>query len=278
MTAHPARRAIFRAAAAALVVAVTLTAVGARASDDAPMVLVPAGAFTMGSDEYYPAERPHRVDLDAYFIDTYETTTARFRRFVEATGYRTMAERDGASIAWTGTTFDKVAGATWRAPRGPGSVAEPSHPVVQVTWFDAAAYCSWAGKRLPTEAEWEKAARGTDARRFPWGDQWDASRANSSDGARGGTAPVGSYPTGVSPYGVHDLAGNAWEWVADRYDSGYYSRSPERNPTGAEAGAERGIRGGGWYLDPVSLRAARRRGYPATARNDVIGFRCAKSP
>src|SRR5262245_30976232 len=213
------------------------------------MVLVPAGEFIMGSEEaaYYDIAKPrHQVYLDAFYIDKYEVTNARFQQFVQATGYRTQAEREGGGKIRTGAkTWADVPDATWRAPRGKGSsiAGLEAHPVVQVSWHDAKAYCTWAGKRLPTEAEWEKAARGTDGRLYPWGNEFDGTRVNFcdrncpfewkdaavDDGFRS-TAPVGSYEAGKSPYGAYDMVGNVWEWVADWYDATYYRRSPARNP------------------------------------------------
>jgi len=155
------------------------------------MVLVPAGEFVMGS-EAGPSERPvRRVFLDAYYIDTYEVTNGLYGKFLQAT--RRHEPR------------------YWKDAR----VNDPNQPVVGVTWYDAEAYCHWSGKRLPTEAEWEKAARGTDGRISPWGNQWDSARASTSDGGSGKLSPVGSYEAGKSPYGAYDMAGNVWEWVAD---------------------------------------------------------------
>jgi formylglycine-generating enzyme required for sulfatase activity len=266
-----------------------------KGDDGAEMLLVPAGEFGMGStaaevdrackqgggigcENQSKKELPrHRVDLDAFYLDRYEVTNALFERFVTATGHRTTAEREGFAYALRGPQWNKVSGASWRAPSGPGSAAVPDHPVVQVSWDDASAYCRWAGKRLPTEAEWEKAARSTDGRMYPWGEQWDRGRANVSESpGQGKTAPVGSYPNGVSPYGVHDMAGNVWEWVADWYDANYYQRSPTRNPQGPASGSDRVLRGGGWFGTPFSLRAAFRFFNRPGDRRDWIGFRCAK--
>ena len=275
----------------------------------AAMVLVPAGEFSMGSNkeeidrllqgrtdvkrEVFNDEIPrHRVSLDGFYIDTYEVTNAHFQQFVQATGHRTQAEREGAGYVNKGATFALVTGATWRAPQGPGSslASLEQHPVVQVSQEDAKAYCSWAGKRLPTEAEWEKAARGTDGQLYPWGHQFDGTRANfcdtncqttlqdraANDGARY-TAPVGSYAGGKSPYGVYDMTGNVWEWVADWHDENYYKSSPARNPQGPASGDQAVLRGGGWGNIALSVRTSNRSRSAPAHRYDDIGFRCAKT-
>jgi formylglycine-generating enzyme required for sulfatase activity len=271
--------------------------------DDAPMSLVPAGEFWMGSEagevhwvmqqcrnaglsedacrRWGERESPrHRVELDAYYLDQYEVTTARFEHFVRVTGHRTTAERDGSGWVWqlkdTRWRWVDVQGATWRAPSGPGSSAVANHPVVQVSWHDADAYCRWAGKRLPTEAEWEKAARGADGRRYPWGESWNATRANGAMTKRE-LQPVGSYPGGASPYGVHDLSGNVAEWVADWLGESYYQQSAARNPTGPPSGKAKVMRGGSWNTDPIYLRTMNRDENDPAVSNDLLGFRCAKA-
>jgi formylglycine-generating enzyme required for sulfatase activity len=279
--------------------------------DGAEMVLVPAGAFIMGSapDEIASLlrrnpkadgallkdETPrHQVVLDAFYIDQYEVTNARFQQFVQARRYRTQAERQGGGKIRTGAkTWVQVPDANWRSPTGQGSsiTGLEAHPVVQVSWHDAEAYCTWAGKRLPTEAEWEKAARGTDGRLYPWGNQLDGTRVNfcdrncpfewkddSMDDRSGSTAPVGSYESGKSPYGAHDMAGNVWEWVADRYHAGYYQRSPARNPQGPTSGAQVSLRGGSWLYGAVAFRTTVRSGVPPDRRNNNIGLRCVQTP
>jgi formylglycine-generating enzyme required for sulfatase activity len=279
--------------------------------DGAEMVLVPAGEFVMGSapDDIASLLRRHlkvngailqdeiprhRVFLDAFYIDTYEVTNARFQQFVKATGYRTQAEREGGGKIRTGaTTWAQVPDANWRAPRGQGSsiAGLEAHPVVQVSWHDAKAYCTWAGKRLPSEAEWEKAARGTDGRLYPWGNESDGTRVNFcdrncpfawkdaavDDGYRS-TAPVGSYGAGKSPYGAYDMAGNVWEWVADWYDAKYYRRSPARNPPGPTAGTQVVLRGGSWLYTAPDFRTTERAGVPPDRRNENIGLRCVQAP
>lgn len=277
--------------------------------DGAEMLLVPAGEFSMGSaedemlhllDDWPMAKREslerevprHRVYLDAFYIDKYEVTKARFQQFVQATNHRTQAERDGWGWVYTGQKDEQMTGASWRTPRGPGqeSAGQEQHPVVQVSWEDAKAYCTWAGKRLPTEAEWEKAARGAEGRIYPWGNQFDGTLLNAcdthceyegkddavDDGYRY-TAPVGSYEGGKSPYGVYDMAGNVWEWVADWFDKDYYKHSPARNPRGPNAGDQAVLRGGGWYGNALRVRASFRSKFAPETRHDNIGFRCAKS-
>jgi formylglycine-generating enzyme required for sulfatase activity len=256
----------------------------APGKDVGDLMLIPAGEFWMGSgpgvtDGVEERERPrHRVSLDAYYIDQVPVTNARFERFVKETGYQTTAEWEGGARVWRqqdGTWHCLyTAGATWRAPSGPGSVAPPNHPVVQVSWQDAKAYGHWAGKRLPTEAEWEKAARGAGGRAYPWGEAWDGGRANG-DKTIGKTSPVGSYPNGVSPYGVEEMAGNVREWVSDWYEPTYYRRSPTGNPRGPESGERRVVRGGSWYDSPHGLRTSARQAVKPGHPDNTIGFRCA---
>ena len=279
--------------------------------DGAEMVLVPAGEFIMGSapDDIASLLRrhpkangailkdeisKHRVFLDAFYVDTYEVTNAHFQQFVQATGYRTQAEREGGGKIRAGAqTWAQVPDANWRAPRGNGSsiVGREAHPVVQVSWHDAKAYCTWAGKRLPTEAEWEKAARGPDGRLYPWGNEIDGTKANFcdrncpfawkdtavDDGYRS-TAPVGSYEAGKSSYGAYDMAGNVWEWVADWYNAKYYRRSPARNPQGPTSGTQVVLRGGSWLYTAPDFRVTERAGVPPDRRNENIGLRCVQAP
>jgi sulfatase modifying factor 1 len=224
-----------------------------KGDDGGEMMLVSSGEFLMGNDTGgLPDEKPrHRVFLDRFYIDRYETTNALYGRFVTATG------RPAPSYS-SDRDFNG-----------------PKQPVVGVTWRDADAYCRWAGKRLPTEAEWEKAARGVDARDYPWGGQWDPSRANAEE-RLGKTAEVGAHPAGASIYDVHDLAGNVLEWVADWYAGDYYASSPARNPQGPTSGDLRGVRGGSWLMGPFYLRAASRSGATEDFWGFNVGFRCVK--
>jgi len=280
---------------------------GSAGGGEGDMVFIPAGEFWMGAAEetlrpirefckqhttsdycqnvqYDRDELPrHRVMLDAFYIDRFEVTNALFEKFVQATRRLTSAEVERESAVWQmlpdgRSQRSQIKGANWRAPNGPGSAAQPSHPVVHVTWFEAAAYCEWAGKRLPTEAEWEKAARGADGYRFPWGNDWDPTRSNSYRGATSGATPVGSYPQGASPYGVQDMAGNVWEWVADWYDESYYGVSPAQNPPGPAKGKIRVARGGSWNEGPLFMVTTLRFAAQPAFRSNIRGFRCAKTP
>jgi formylglycine-generating enzyme required for sulfatase activity len=241
----------------------------------------------MGSAEYSDEELVHTVYLDAFWIDRTEVTNAQFVGFLNERG-----NREEGGVTWLDIEDEdcliEEAGGGYRARSGHGD-----HPVIEVSWYGAAAYCAWAGGRLPTEAEWEKAARGTDGRTYPWGNDFECSLGNFDDETEiddyvvpGGagcdghnrTAPVGSYPGGASPYGALDMAGNVWEWVADWYDSGYYSRSPGENPQGPASGEYRGLRGGSWDYARISARSAYRNWYYPDSRFYDFGFRCVVSP
>jgi len=324
-----------------------------RAQTPSGMALIPAGSFTMGSDASYalPNEKPaHSVTLDAFYIDTHDVTNADFAKFVAATHYVTVAERpvdweevkkqvppgtpkpppevlQPGSLVFVATRgpvdlrdasawWQWVNGADWRHPEGPGSNIEgrENHPVVQVAWEDANAYAKWAGKRLPTEAEWEYAARGGLVRaRYPWGDEFqpggkfmantwtgDFPYRNDADDGFAGTAPVGSFPP--NGYGLYDMAGNVWNWCSDVYHSDTFAARAgnpalSHNPRGPalsdpEApmdndpspptvpGAERRVIKGGSYLcsppSSESYRPSARRGSPPDTATTDMGLRCAK--
>jgi ribose/xylose/arabinose/galactoside ABC-type transport system permease subunit/formylglycine-generating enzyme required for sulfatase activity len=220
------------------------------------MIEIPAGPFTMGSDTGIEDEAPaHEVDLPAFEIDKFEVTNADFAQFLEATGYQTDAEREGRTKNWQSAAEGK-----------------DNHPVVFVSWNDAVTYCQWAGKRLPTEAEWEKAARGTDGRMYPWGNEWDASKANVKDTGLRGTACVGSFGAGASPYGVEDMAGNVWEWTADWYEA-YPGSDYQSDYFGQRF---RVLRGGAWFETADFVRTTVRNANSEKAANDDLGFRCAR--
>jgi formylglycine-generating enzyme len=237
--------------------------------DGAPMVLVPAGPFPMGvpkgdrdgGRDEYPR---HQVDLDAFYIDKHEVTNGRYQQFVKATGHRIPQHpTNQARTLWKG---DQVS----------DSVAE--RPAVNVDWHDAEAYCTWAGKRLPTEAEWEKSAKGTEDRRFPWGNvEPTAKHLNFNQQWIGEKTlmPVGSYELGKSPYGAYDMAGNVWEWVADWYDPAYYEKSPAKNPKGPEQGTDKVLRSSGWAVETPLVRIFTRVKSDPLIRNESTGFRCA---
>lgn len=257
------------------------------------MTLVPGGTFTMGTAEGFPFEGPpHRVTIRPFFLDQCEVTIEKFQDFTSATRYVTEAER----IGWSGVfraakgEWEPVAGADWVHPEGPGTTASLSHPVVHMTYADAQAYAAWAGKRLPTEAEWEFAAGGATGRRFPWGEElmpggrpagnwWQGNFPNEDTGEDGfrGLAPVGSYAAGA--FNLHDMGGNAWEWCRDWFSPRYYRSCSLENPTGPTSGAERVMRGGSWMCSVnfcQGYRVAARGHTPPDSSLNNLGFRCAQ--
>ena len=301
-----------------------------RPTGEAPagMIWVPGGSFWMGDERFVDARPVRRVTIDGFWMDQTEVTNAQFRAFVEATGYTTVAERPldprsfpnvppdklvPGSVVFTPPTervsLDNVmawqsyvAGANWRHPQGPGSNIDgkDDHPVVHICWEDAAAYAKWAGKRLPTEAEWEFAARGGLERQpYAWGAEltpggrWQANiwqgefphRNTAADG-HAGTAPVGSFPP--NSFGIHDLSGNVWEWCADWYQPNYYASAPDHSPPGPasshdplEPGVPKRVQRGGSFLcsDEYCVRympGARGKGEVSSGASH-IGFRCVKS-
>ena len=251
-----------------------LGATQVRQSDGMVMVYVRSGEFTMGSPEGVgdAKEHPqHPVSLDGFWIDKVEVSNDQYRQCVEEGSCTAPIACDWGEPAYEDPSMD-------------------DHPVVCVSWDDAAAYCNWAGGRLPTEAEWEKAARGTGGRTYPWGDEFDGFRLNycdqncalehrdgDVDDGYSRTAPVGGYPGGASPCGALDMAGNVWEWVADWYGDDTYSSSVRHNPTGPESGGHRVLRGGSWDNAPEDTRAALRHTSDPEWRSATYGFRCATS-
>jgi formylglycine-generating enzyme required for sulfatase activity len=218
------------------------------------MVVVPAGEFLMGQDDGPTSSRPQRrITLDRFAIDRTEVTNAAVAQLVAGT--------DTELVGWDAAHARK----------------RPHDPAVGLLWREADAYCRWVGKRLPTEAEWEKAARGTDGRRYPWGDAWDPARANSAESGLGAVATVGSFPSGASPYGVLDMAGNAAEWVADTFDPDYYLRAPEQNPPGPGQVLDHGLRGGSWASPREHAQTFFRDSSHSVRPNPRVGFRCARS-
>jgi formylglycine-generating enzyme required for sulfatase activity len=264
--------------------------------DAAPMVVIPEGSFPRGNSpgQGDADEQPQRsIHLSAFYIDRFEVTNRRYQAFLKAMNHRIPEHCcDFSYNVWKGTEF-------------PAVLAD--HPVVNVDWFDAEAYCKWAGKRLPTEAEWEKAAKGSEGRVFPWGNTWGRTRVNSAPywagkdfataedakawwgdagaeviGKKGFqgmlTLPVTALEQGATPTGLMHMAGNVWEWVADWYDGSYYTVSPDGNPKGPEGGEYKVTRGGSWLNHQHLLRTTARDGARPSMRNHGTGFRCAQDP
>ncbi|MCB0197179.1 MAG: SUMF1/EgtB/PvdO family nonheme iron enzyme [Anaerolineae bacterium] len=264
--------------------------------NDSPMILIPAGPFKMGGnadvdldeclklrigreDEcqryWYEDEEPqHNVKLDTFYIDQYEVTNVQYSICVDDN----VCEPPGNTASFTRDRYYN-------------NSEFADYPVIYVDWKQAKTYCEWRGARLPTEAEWEKAARGTEGMLYSWGNTFDGGLTNFCDSncdqsfsnkdyddGYADTAPVGSYPEGVSSYGVYDVAGNVWEWVADWYDSNYYSNSPDSNPLGPTSGNERVVRGGGWSEFGNDVRTSHRFWKNPSESGNDIGFRCARSP
>jgi formylglycine-generating enzyme required for sulfatase activity len=247
------------------------------------MVYVPAGEFVMGSADEDPMAAPdekpaHTVFLDAFWIDTAEVTCDQYARFLNGVGgHRSTCEgRDCLETKME----DEHSHILLQQGRYRVETGFEDHPVAEVTWYGAQAYCAWAGARLPTEAEWEKAARGVEGRPFPWGSEApDCSRAQFA-GCSGMTVPVGSRPEGASPYGALDMAGNVWEWVADWwvadwYEPSYYATSPAQNPQGPSPGRRKAFRGGSWGYLPKFIRTTDRARNRPTYAGFNVGFRCA---
>ena len=261
------------------------------------MVLIPAGEFQMGSNNGLHNERPvHTVYVDAFYMDKYEVTNAKYAAFLNAKGKHTEAGRAWFDIDSRYAQIYLVGGA-YRVEAG-----YEDHPVVEVSWYGAMAYSKWAGKRLPTEAEWEKAARGgLLGKVYPWGDTIDATKANYG-WTVGDTTPVGSYP--ANGYGLYDMAGNVWEWCLDEYQEGFYSNSPRRNPIAGghpidlllnnytNVANRRVLRGGSWFfLNPfvgvafrgdvsfltAFVRVNFRVDIPRPFAHNDFGFRCARA-
>jgi formylglycine-generating enzyme len=239
------------------------------------MVLIPAGPFRMGSEQGAEFETPiHEVFLDDFWIDQAPVTNQQFARFTADTRYVTDAERAGQAWGYRNGSFSMIRGLNWSTY----STADRAlHPVLLVSWHDAAAYCAWAGKRLPTEAEWEKAALGgCNHRLYPWGDEipnGDQSNFARSPAALPPTTPVMQFPPNA--YGLYDMVGNVWQWCADWYGENAYAAASTRNPTGPENGSTRIRRGGSWnVIQPFRLRCANRGAALPSGAAPNIGFRC----
>ncbi len=258
------------------------------------MILIDGGSFQMGASDGMPFESPvHAVEIKSFLMDEHEVTVRQFAEFAEATNYRTDAEKFGWSGVFNQETgeWEKSDGADWRHPDGADSTAKADEPVCQISWTDANAYAKWAGKRLPTEAEFEYASRGgLQNKKYAWGDElapdgkfmanyWQGDFPVKNTGADGflRRAPVKSFPP--NGYGLYDTTGNVWEWNSDWYADDYYENSPKSNPTGAANGAEKVIRGGSFLCAGnfcTNYRVAGRSHSTPDSGLNNLGFRCAR--
>lgn len=261
MTASRTRKLFARHVTVLLLLSLPLmTACGSRPQPAAPsppnaMVIIPAGWFTMGQNDSHRSHQPqHAVYLDAFAIDQTEVTNAAFARFVDQMDFSLKKE--------------------WNTVVARDHATEP---VVGIIWAEANAYCQWAGKRLPSEAEWEKAARGNDSRLYPWGNTWDPAKANTQESGQDGVLPVGSFIDGASPYGVLDMAGNVAEWVADYFDFDYYTYAPDHNPPGPNKVMDHGLRGGSWASPSEQAQTFFRDSSHSVEPNERVGFRCVQT-
>ena len=264
-----------------LIVSITLLVVFSGCSKDdnpagpsnnapAGMVLVPAGSYSMGADYWAPYSLPiHTVNVPAFYMDIYEVTNAQYKAFCDSTSrtYPLDPGFPGLTNYFTDSAY-------------------ANYPVVNVDWNDARAYAAWADKRLPTEAEWERAAKGNiDNRMYPWGNTWVATNANvgggNADSFTYNTSPVGHYPNGISPAGCYDMAGNVWEWCEDDWHDSYNTAGRPDNGSAwidSPRGSSRILRGGSWYLNYTYAQCAYRRSNDPANRNDRLGFRCSRTP
>ena len=225
------------------------------------LVYVPKGEFTMGSENGDPDQSPvHKATLNAFFIDQTEVTNKHYAACVSA--------------GVCASPFDT---SSYKYDNYYGNPKFDNFPVVYVSWNDANTYCVWAQRRLPTEAEWEKAARGSKGGFYPWGNSAPNARLLSHRAKVGDVTAVGSYPDGASPYGAYDMAGNVWEWVNDWYGETYYKSSPSSSPLGPDTGEYRVLRGGSWYYASMDVHSAIRSGYYPSHAYYFLGFRCALS-
>jgi formylglycine-generating enzyme required for sulfatase activity len=241
------------------------------------MVSVPAGPFLRGSPkgQGLPEETPQRtLFVSAFEIDRLPVTWADFERFREAGGY---GERGHWSEeGWSFVEREKADRPRFHGDAAWGHVTGATQPVCGVSFWEAEAFARFAAKRLPTEAEWEKAARGTDGRTYPWGDEWEPGRCSVRGGAQRAAPAVGSFPLGVSPYGAFDMVGGVWEWCQDWFALGYYQVAPDRDPPGPPTGTQRVARGGAWSAPPLLNRTANRNAWKPSARFSNLGFRCVR--